>query len=319
MIKRFREFIREFVEQNLDYISARMQELQDEISNLSEVESGSSLMYNWYKGEDEYLVINFTIDDIPYRYELDLKKDTPFIVKEYIDNQLSFEEEVSDEEDGLFLIEKKIRDILGLYESYTGDYDSSLTEEEVKEVTNRIRKFAKIEVIDNTADVEGLVEELQEALSNYDKETIDLVIDTTLFGDDSDSWEDWAVEQIISTGDKIMSKHGTEPMQLLNAYNDVFIYLKKYFRWQDSDEVFEAKRGRPKSQRYKGKKIPGKYLTKNPKAMKKEIDTYRGKKEYKKDWDADYKSGKGGKGKRVKTKKSASTLAYERMYKNKEK
>lgn len=203
MIKRFREFIREFVEQNLDYISARMQELQDEISNLSDVESGSSLMYNWSKGNDEHLVINFTIDDIPYRYELDLKKDTPFIVKEYIDNQLSFEEEVSDEEDGLFLIEKKIRDVLGLYEEI--DYS-----------------------------------------------------------------------------------------------------------------IFERK-GRAKSQRYKGHKIPGKYLTKNPGAMKKEIDTYRGKKEYKKDWDADYKSGKGGKGKRVKTKKSASTLAYERMFKNKEK
>ena len=51
---------------------------------------------------------------------------------------------------------------------------------------------------------------------------------------------------------------------------------------------------RVKSQRYKGRKIPGKYLTKNPGKMKKEIDTYRDKKEYKKDWDADYESGKGG-------------------------
>lgn len=315
MIKRFREFIREFVEQNLDYISARMQELQDEISNLSDVESGSSLMYNWSKGNDEHLVINFTIDDIPYRYELDLKKDTPFIVKEYIDNQLSFEEEVSDEEDGLFLIEKKIRDVLGLYESYTGDYDSSLTEEEVRQVTNRIRKFAKIEVIDNTADVDGLVEELQESLSNYDKETIDLVINTTLFGDDSDSWEDWVVDEIMRTGDKIMYKHGTEPMQILNAYDDVFNYLKKYFKWDDGEGVFEAKRGRPKSQRYKGKKIPGRYLSgPHPGKMKKEIDKFRGKKEYKKDWDADYKSGKGGQGKRVKTKKSAATKAYQRMF-----
>ena len=38
------------------------------------------------------------------------------------------------------------------------------------------------------------------------------------------------------------------------------------------------------------------------------------KKEYKKDWDADYKSGKGGVGKRVKTKKSAATKAYQRMF-----
>ena len=71
---------------------------------------------------------------------------------------------------------------------------------------------------------------------------------------------------------------------------------------------------RVKAQRYKGRKIPGKYLTKNPGKMKKEIDTLRGKKEYKKDWDADYTGGKGGKGKRVKTKKSAATKAYQRMF-----
>lgn len=71
---------------------------------------------------------------------------------------------------------------------------------------------------------------------------------------------------------------------------------------------------RVKSQRYKGRKIPGKYLTKNPSKMKKEIDRYVGKKEYKKDWDADYESGKGGVGKRVKTKKSAATKAYQRMF-----
>jgi hypothetical protein len=69
-----------------------------------------------------------------------------------------------------------------------------------------------------------------------------------------------------------------------------------------------------KAGRYKGRKIPGKYLTKNPGKMKKEIDTFRGKKEYKKDWDADYNSGKGGEGKRVKTKKSAATIAYQKKF-----
>ena len=79
--------------------------------------------------------------------------------------------------------------------------------------------------------------------------------------------------------------------------------------------LFEA---RAKAQRYKGRKIPGKYLTKNPGKMKKEIDRFVGKKEYKKDWDADYNSGKGGVGKRVKTKKSAATTAYQRMFGKKE-
>lgn len=78
------------------------------------------------------------------------------------------------------------------------------------------------------------------------------------------------------------------------------------------DKFLEAK-----SQKYKGRKIPGKYLTKNPGKMKKEIHQFRGKKEYKKDWDADYVSGKGGVEERVKTKKSAATIAYQKMFKNK--
>ena len=72
---------------------------------------------------------------------------------------------------------------------------------------------------------------------------------------------------------------------------------------------------RVKAQRYKGKKIPGKYLAgPHPGKMKKEIDKYRGKSEYKKEWDADYTTGKGGKGKRVKTKKSSATKAYQKMF-----
>jgi hypothetical protein len=69
-----------------------------------------------------------------------------------------------------------------------------------------------------------------------------------------------------------------------------------------------------KAERYKGRKIPGKYLTRKKKAMKKEIDTFRGKKEYKKDWEADYDKRSG---KRIKTKKSAATKAYQRMFGNK--
>lgn len=79
--------------------------------------------------------------------------------------------------------------------------------------------------------------------------------------------------------------------------------------------ISEAKRGRPKSGRTKsGRKVPGKYLTKNRKLMKKEIEEFSGKDVYKKDWDADYKSGKGGKGKRHETKKSAATKAYQKMF-----
>jgi hypothetical protein len=84
--------------------------------------------------------------------------------------------------------------------------------------------------------------------------------------------------------------------------------------------ISESKKGRPKAGRTKsGRKVPGEYLTKNRKLMKKEIEEFQGKDTYKKDWVADYKSGKGGKGKRHQTKKSAATKAYQKMFGDKNK
>ena len=67
----------------------------------------------------------------------------------------------------------------------------------------------------------------------------------------------------------------------------------------------------------KGKKVPTKYLKGlkskgeygSKEAMKKEIDKFAGKKEYKKDWKADFKDGK-----RIKTKKGAATKAFEKKF-----
>ena len=81
-----------------------------------------------------------------------------------------------------------------------------------------------------------------------------------------------------------------------------------------SDETVELEQDNLGEGRKKKRKIPKKYMTKNKSAMRKEINKYAGKDSYKTKWDADYKSGKGGVGKRYKTKKSASTKAYERMY-----
>lgn len=72
-----------------------------------------------------------------------------------------------------------------------------------------------------------------------------------------------------------------------------------------------SEKARTPGEKYKGRHIPAKYLTRKKKAMKKEIDEFRGKKVYKKDWEADYDKRTG---KRVKTKKSAATKAYQRMF-----
>lgn len=77
--------------------------------------------------------------------------------------------------------------------------------------------------------------------------------------------------------------------------------------------LLEEKSSKTKS----GKKVPGKYLSGlsskgkhgSKEAMKKEIEKFRGKKEYKLDWDADYKHGK-----RIKTKKGKATKAFEKRF-----
>lgn len=65
-------------------------------------------------------------------------------------------------------------------------------------------------------------------------------------------------------------------------------------------------------------KLPKKYLTKNPRVMKREIKKHKDKADddssaYQ-EWDADYKSRKAGKGKKVKTKASKYTKKYKEMF-----
>lgn len=118
-------------------------------------------------------------------------------------------------------------------ENHKGEWSSSIDYSEAETIVDKICKFQKINVMDNTADPEGLVKSLENSLHHFDKETIDLVIDTLLFGDGSESWREWALDEIISVGDKIMSKYGTEPMQVLNAYDVALAEVSKHFDWED--------------------------------------------------------------------------------------
>ena len=65
-------------------------------------------------------------------------------------------------------------------------------------------------------------------------------------------------------------------------------------------------------------KVPKKYLTTNPKIMKREIKKHGDKPDRDSSaygpWDADYKSGKAGKGKAVPTKTSKYTKKYKEMF-----
>lgn len=65
-------------------------------------------------------------------------------------------------------------------------------------------------------------------------------------------------------------------------------------------------------------KYPKKYLTTNPNIMKREIKKNADKADNDDsaytDWDADYKSGKAGKGKKVPTKASKYTKKFKELY-----
>jgi len=65
-------------------------------------------------------------------------------------------------------------------------------------------------------------------------------------------------------------------------------------------------------------KLPKKYLTKNPNVMRREIKKHGNKEDSDSSaygpWDADYKSRKAGKGKKVETKPSKYTQKYKKMF-----
>lgn len=87
--------------------------------------------------------------------------------------------------------------------------------------------------------------------------------------------------------------------------NKTKIKTMKFSEWY---EIREAKEKKKVPKKYlKGLKEKGEYGSKE--AMKKEIKKFSGSDDYKKNWDADYKNGK-----RIKTKKSAATKAYEKKY-----
>ena len=319
MLKNWKEFIREeFIENSENVIDTKMEELSDLISNLSD---GNNIMYQWENKESNELVINFLFNDLSIRYEFDIEN---LKISKIVGENIDFDKKVTSIDGALDIIEKDIHSIIGIGEKSNiknyfdfikeSNYDSSIKPSDLIDIIDEIKKISKIEIVDNTADIDYLTEELESSLSNYDKEVIEEVIDLMLFNY-PDVSEDYIIDKIIKLGDMIFNKYGTEPSMVLSAFEDAFMELSKHFYISE-----KKKRGRPKAGRTKsGKKVPGKYLTRNRKKMKKEIEEFKGKETYKTEWDADYKSGKGGKGKRWKTKKSAATKAYQKKYGNKKK
>lgn len=308
MIKKYNEFLREFIENSDSVIDSKLQELEDLVSNFSD----KNLLYQWENKNDHEVIINFSLDGLAIQYNFDIDD---LNVTKIAGGKIDFQTGVESIDEGLDVIEKDIYLVLGISESYRGEWDSSINSDEISTLMDEIVRISKVVEHYSLHESDDLVSEMESLLKNYDDIVVEFVVDTLLFTEypSEDSKDDKKIE-IIKMGDRIMSRFGTEPFQVVNAMNDGIRLITRYYHSED-EILTEARKGRPKSARYKGRKIPGKYLGgPHPGKMKKEIDTYAGKSQYKKEWDADYKSGTGGRGKRVKTKKSAATKAYQRMF-----
>lgn len=301
-IKLFEEFESESF--NIDFIEAKMSELEDILPinidfkySIDRINSQGVLVINLYI-LDTGISLDWTIDLDDPNIQLVAKGEDVF--GEDI-SHTSYSKKVFDVDEALDMVEKEIYEICDISESYVSQWDSSIKSRDVEDILPEIYQVQKfIHESDENFDTK-----ISSILKPFDKIVKNYISDMFLFSDDV------SIDEIIELGDKIMNRYGTEPEQVINAIEEVISYFSRFLPYPDDDLIEERK----KSQRYKGKKIPGKYLTgPHPGKMKREIDEFRGKDVYKKDWDADYKSGKGGKGERVKTKKSAATKAYQRMF-----
>ena len=110
MIKKWNQFILEFIENSDSLIDAKMQELKDLIESVSD---GQNLIYEWENKNDHELIVNFTNNELSIRYEFKVDE---MVVNKIVGDVVDFSECVSSIDEGLEIIEKDIHMILNINE-----------------------------------------------------------------------------------------------------------------------------------------------------------------------------------------------------------
>lgn len=108
MIKKWNQFIREFIENSDNMIDIKMQEIRNLIDGVS---NGQNIVYEWENKEDHQLLVNFTKDDISIRYEFDIDD---LMITKIVGDTVDFTNKVSSINDGLMTIEKDIHMVLSI-------------------------------------------------------------------------------------------------------------------------------------------------------------------------------------------------------------
>jgi len=226
MIKKYNEFIREFVETGSDSVlDAKMQEIKELVDSIG----GQAFMYEWENKNDHELFVNFTSNELVLRYEFDIDD---LMLKKIASNVVDFETKVNSIDEGLDIIEKDIHSILGVSESYQGRWSESLNSQDVKQIYPMVKRILKI-YPGESADSEGIVEELERKLSSYDDKVREYIIDTLMFGNPDISLDELE-RDVIQLGDDIIYDMGTEAKMVIRAFEVAFEVIGKHFYLTES-------------------------------------------------------------------------------------
>jgi hypothetical protein len=219
-LNRYNQFIREFIENSDNILDNKMVELKDLVNSISD---GHNMIYEWENKNDHELVINFTINSLTITYQFDIDS---LYVQKVVGGSVDFHETVESIDEGLSMIEKDIHMVMGIGESYVGQWDSSITDSDVNDLAPTIEKVQEFFSRLHEEDLILHIAKIEKILQNYDKKVRSFIIDLLLYGSDSDIAQ--LEESIINLGDDIMYQYGTEPRMVLNAMSDVFEYASRY-------------------------------------------------------------------------------------------
>ena len=111
-------------------------------------------------------------------------------------------------------------------ESYQGRWTESLKSEDVKQIYPMVKRILEI-YPGESADSEGIVDELERKLKNYDDIVREYIIDTLMFGDPDISFDELE-RKVIDLGDRIYDM-GTERRMVIDAFEDAFEVIGKHF------------------------------------------------------------------------------------------
>lgn len=111
MVKRFKQFVNENVNNPDSYLDSKMQEIKDMIAG---IDSSTSLIYDWENKNDHELYVNFSKDELTIRYEFDIDD---LKLTKIAGGVTDFQTAVDSIDAGINMIERDINSILGVNES----------------------------------------------------------------------------------------------------------------------------------------------------------------------------------------------------------